>query len=124
MQDVFDEIAADCAAEGWDGYGGDPVTAEVIAAAREVDALLDIAVIGRGWHVAPGGDGSIGFELWPENPEPIRNLVIDVERDSTTAYWVSGQSAFTKIGPGTPAEIVQLVAQVLNASATADRGVT
>ena len=57
----------------WDGYDGAPITPEVLARAR----LVEQAFGGMGLELnpAPGGDGSIGFEIcWPDG----RELWIDV----------------------------------------------
>lgn len=48
----------------WDGYGGDPITPETLAHAKIVGKAFDSLPV-EIWP-APGGDGTIGFEIkWP-----------------------------------------------------------
>lgn len=72
--------AYDC--ENWDGYGAKPITPETLALARR---LLELMPDTAGWpHIAPGGDGSIGFE-WSLDR---RVVCFDVNPDqSWHAFW-------------------------------------
>jgi hypothetical protein len=69
----------------WDGYGAEAITRETVRAAREM-----LGFIPKNFpepEIAPGADGSIGFE-WIPGDSSIRKLFIDVGPGSTwTAYW-------------------------------------
>lgn len=58
----------------WDGYGAEPITAETLALARQVEAILPIP-----GDVVPGADGSIAW-LWIK-PRPSKGtVIIEVKR--------------------------------------------
>lgn len=46
----------------WDGYGGEPISFEIVERAREVNHLIHLN-FDADWLVAPAGDGSIIFEI-------------------------------------------------------------
>lgn len=52
---------ADYNTADWDGYGAEPITSQTLATARTVAAML-----ARAPDIAPGADGTIGFE-WRED---------------------------------------------------------
>ncbi|MBR0848328.1 hypothetical protein JQ543_11310 [Bradyrhizobium diazoefficiens] len=57
----------------WDGYGAKPITIETVRAARSFSRLLPAD--GPQPDVAPGADGTIGFE-WRFGPMPDREFVL------------------------------------------------
>lgn len=65
--------------EGWDGYGGKPITAETLALARAINDLLK-----QPPAIAPGGDGTIGFE-WCDF-EKDHKVFLDVSSDGMSIY--------------------------------------
>lgn len=59
--------------QNWDGYGGEPITPDTLAYAKDLARIL--ADLPAELNPAPGGDGTIGFEIcWPDG----RELWIDV----------------------------------------------
>lgn len=65
MSDPFEEIAQ-LTMPDWDSYGALPITPEVVATARIFYGMLPESL--RTADIAPGGDGSIGFE-WRRDGE-------------------------------------------------------
>ena len=59
--------------ENWDGFGAERITSETIEAARQLSHLLPRQL--RAPDVAPGADGTIGFE-WREGPPDNRKIFI------------------------------------------------
>jgi hypothetical protein len=59
--------------ENWDGYGADPIAMETVDAARQFWRLLPREI--RAPDVAPGADGTIGFE-WREGGRGNRKIVV------------------------------------------------
>src|SRR2546429_568723 len=57
----------------WDGDGAEPITSETLDFARRVHSALPRAL--RPADIAPGGDGTIGFE-WQEGPAERRKFTI------------------------------------------------
>src|SRR6266853_4802012 len=45
----------------WDGYNANPITAVTVSTARQFQSLLDRSHAAHA-EIAPGGDGTIGFE--------------------------------------------------------------
>lgn len=69
--------------KGWDGYGGEPIAPETIAKAKRVEKLF--SDLPADLNPAPGGDGSIGFEIqWRDGSG--RELWIDVLGEQMTAF--------------------------------------
>jgi hypothetical protein len=72
IPDSFTEFE-DYSTPNWDGAGAQPISKETIEAARRINAFLP-----REWRpadIAPGADGTIGFE-WREGPPNSRKFVI------------------------------------------------
>ena len=59
--------------QNWDGEGAEPITTETVEAARRFNAFLPREL--RPADIAPGADGTIGFE-WREGPPQRRTFVI------------------------------------------------
>jgi hypothetical protein len=69
----------------WDGYGASPITPSTINATRIMLRMLP-RTFGNP-HIAPGADGSIGFE-WLLKTGPLVKLFIDIGPGITwSAYW-------------------------------------
>jgi hypothetical protein len=69
----------------WDGFDAEPITSETVAVARRLASLIP-AAYGEA-DIAPGADGTIGFEWHPETG-PIRKLYIDIGPGTRwSAYW-------------------------------------
>lgn len=66
----------------WDGYGGEPIKQEVVHRAKSlVEALRGLDC--KHFNPAPGGDGSICFEIcWEDG----RELWIDINPERTSIY--------------------------------------
>lgn len=69
----------------WDGYGADPISKETMIAASDflnfTEGLLDEP------EIAPGSDGTIGFE-WLYSSGPLAKLFIDIGVGRRwTVYW-------------------------------------
>lgn len=62
---------------GWDGYDGLPITPETLRLAKAIDSLLSEPP-----HIAPGGDGTIGFEWLGHNSE----LFLDISDAGISIY--------------------------------------
>ena len=73
--DLFSEYEAyNCA--DWDGYGAQPISPEIVRAARAFNFLLPIS--GQRPDIAPGADGTIGFEWRSGSAENREFILIDV----------------------------------------------
>jgi hypothetical protein len=57
----------------WDGYGADPITPATVAAARSLQRLLDREIPAA--DIAPGADGTIGFE-WRSGSSGSRTRIV------------------------------------------------
>jgi hypothetical protein len=57
----------------WDGYGAEPITSETVQAARSFKLLLPMDAPQP--DIAPGGDGTIGFE-WRSGSPGMRSLIL------------------------------------------------
>lgn len=69
----------------WDCYGAEPISAETVAAARQLLKKLP-DTLGQP-HIAPGSDGTVGFE-WVRADGPFRKLYIDVGPGKVwSGYW-------------------------------------
>lgn len=97
----------------WDGYDAEPISPETLAYARK---LLEIMPDTLGWpDIAPGGDGSIGFEWEPAGT--AKKLCFDVDPDlKWRAYWCASDGIFSRTngegeGDQTEAELKKLFAQ-------------
>lgn len=75
--------------EDWDGYGGKPITAETLALARAINDLLK-----QPPHIAPGGDGTIGFE-WCDF-EKDHKVFLDVSSDGISFYARIGEKTLQR----------------------------
>lgn len=62
--------------DDWDGYGARPITADTVKAARSFARLFDQNVPRA--DVAPGGDGTIGFEWRLGVPGAVIRIIIDI----------------------------------------------
>lgn len=70
--------------EDWDGLGARSITADVLIAARKLSSRLPAQFSAP--HIAPGADGSIGFE-WHFASGWVRKVFIDILPDlSVRAY--------------------------------------
>lgn len=56
---AIDEIAQ-LTIPNWDSYGAEPIAGETVSCARIFNGILPESL--RTLNIAPGGDGSIGFE--------------------------------------------------------------
>ena len=69
----------------WDCYGAEPISPETVGVARRLLEMLP-DTLGKP-HIAPGSDGTIGFE-WVLTDGPLRKLYIDVGRGEVWGgYW-------------------------------------
>jgi hypothetical protein len=69
----------------WDGFDAEPITKQTVAAARRLIGNLPHTYGAA--DIAPGADGTIGFEWHPE-PGPLKKLYIDVGPGAVwRAYW-------------------------------------
>ena len=60
----------------WDGYGAKPITADTVKAARSFRHLFDQDIPPA--DIAPGADGTIGFEWRLGAPDKLTRILIDV----------------------------------------------
>jgi hypothetical protein len=97
--DVFDAMLASCQDAGWDGDDAVPITEATVRVARRIhDHLLSYNRVLKP-HIAPGADGTIGFELHTLGGA-IRKVFIEARPDECVrAYWVSSDNRFEKIAP-------------------------
>ena len=58
-EDIFTEYES-YNIRGWDGYDADPISSRTVETARSLNRLIPLTV--RNPDVAPGPDGTIGFE--------------------------------------------------------------
>jgi hypothetical protein len=74
----------------WDGYDGDPIRPETVDRAKAlVEGLRGLDCMH--FNPAPGGDGSIGFEIcWRDG----RELWIDVNPDGRLSAYIPNLSAW------------------------------
>lgn len=63
----------------WDGYGAQPIQTETVEAARAIWRLLPMGAPRA--DIAPGGDGTIGFEWRTRTPTGFSRHVIIVGPD-------------------------------------------
>jgi hypothetical protein len=85
----------------WDGFGAEPISEATIAAARDLYGKLPPTYTAP--EMAPGPDGTIGFE-WVFEAGPVRKLFIDVGPDRVwSAYWrlADGRTGTRPRGPVT-----------------------
>src|SRR5262245_10241643 len=69
----------------WDCYGAEPISAEIVEAARQMLEMLP-DTLGQP-HIAPGSDGTVGLE-WVRADGPLRKLYIDVGPGRVwSGYW-------------------------------------
>jgi hypothetical protein len=62
--------------EDWDGYGAEPITKATVDAARAFKRLLPMDIDPP--DIAPGGDGTIGFE-WRRGSQDSRvHILVDI----------------------------------------------
>jgi hypothetical protein len=79
----------------WDGFDAEPITSETVAVARRLASLIP-PVFGEA-DIAPGADGTIGFEWHPETG-PIRKLYIDIGPGTQwRAYWEHRSGASNRV---------------------------
>lgn len=84
MENWFEAYEREYSTPNWDGYGASPISAQTLLAARNIRACFpgDFAHP----HIAPGADGSVGFE-WITGG-PVRKIFLDVGPGTTwCAYW-------------------------------------
>lgn len=87
--DRFADFEEEYGELGWDGYDAQPIRTDVIAAARRFYGFL-APYLRSGPHpnIAPGSDGTIGFE-WRTSGASIRKLFVEIRPDGNLrAYWV------------------------------------
>jgi hypothetical protein len=91
--DGFDQYAE----ADWDGAGARPVTADTLASARRVYTFLEPYLRKlKAPNLAPGADGTIGFE-WYYRGGRIKKLFIEVQPgDNVRAYWVRANGKIEK----------------------------
>lgn len=65
----------------WDGFGAQPITAEVVKTARRFSKILDRAIMRP--DIAPGANGTIGFEWRTMSPESL--VFVEVSDGAFTA---------------------------------------
>lgn len=68
---------------GWDGYDGLPITPETLRLAKVIDRLLSEPP-----HVAPSGDGTIGFEWLGHDSK----LFVDISEAGISIYARIGET--------------------------------
>jgi hypothetical protein len=96
----------------WDGYGAEPITSETVQAARSFRLLLPMDAPQP--DIAPGGDGTIGFEWRSGSPENRTLILVDVgPGDLITARRVDDAGRIerlqpTQLGTGARALVAQL----------------
>ena len=111
LHDEFSEYEM-YAVEDWDGYGADPISIQTVQAARGFKRMLARETPEP--DVAPGSDGTIGFEWRFGPPEERRFLLIDIgPADQVTARRIAEDgtvraSAPTSVDQGGRALIDQL----------------
>jgi hypothetical protein len=97
--DLFQTYAAKFGHADWDGYGASAIQTSTIEAARSFLAMLPSALGPP--DVAPGADGTIGFE-WAFRDRPVRKLFIDIgPGNNWSGYWrrASGEKGSFKRRP-------------------------
>lgn len=96
----------------WDGYGAAPITKETVQAARAFQRLLPMDAPQP--DIAPGGDGTIGFEWRSGSPANRTMILVDVgPGDIVTARRVNGAAGIvplqrTHVKTGARALVTQL----------------
>lgn len=110
--DEFKEYELYCVPD-WDGYDAEPISLETVDAARGFKRLLPMLV--QAPDIAPGPDGTIGFE-WRFKPSTGRRYVfVDVgPGDRISARVILGDGTTktyptTRLGEGARALIQQLL---------------
>ena len=99
----------------WDGYNADPIRADTISTAELILASLPDKFSNP--DIAPGADGTIGFE-WIFDEGPLQKLFIDVgPGNSWSAYWQrpTGESKTVppkQISPNTKSDLDNLIAEL------------
>jgi len=97
----------------WDGYGGEPISHDTVQAARSFKRLLPMDTPPP--DIAPGGDGTIGFEWRSGSPENRSLILVDVgPGDLVTARRVDESGRIerfsqTRLGTGARPLIKQLL---------------
>lgn len=110
--DYFDVLVKNCEQPGWDGDEGLPITSATARVARLVYGRIPHSLLP---HIAPAGDGTIGFEFL-NRPGSIRKLFIEARPDGTArAYYVSPDSTFTKFSPRSPIVLMDDLAGAIRA---------
>jgi hypothetical protein len=100
----------------WDGYDAEPISAETISAARSFLKMLPTRLGSP--DIAPGSDGTIGFE-WIFEDQKTRKLFIDIGPGRVwSGYWRKNSGAnktlaAKKISGLTPVDIAVLLAELV-----------
>jgi hypothetical protein len=81
----------------WDGEGAEPITAQTIAYARRIIAVLPKSLGAP--DIAPAGDGSIALEWVPGDPKhKLDRLFLDIgPGEQWRAYWTLRTGEFRRI---------------------------
>jgi hypothetical protein len=87
--DPFEGFEDEYSEVGWDGFDAKPISPEVISAARRFFSwLAPYLRSGPKPDIAPGSDGTIGFE-WRTRASTIRKLFVEIRPEGDLrAYWV------------------------------------
>lgn len=101
-EDEFEEMMEQCSQPNWDGYDAEPLKRSTVNVARQIKGHL-LTYNRRFYpHIAPGGDGTIGFEFYSVDG-PIRDLFIEARPDnSIRAYWIDALGEMEHLPPTEP----------------------
>jgi hypothetical protein len=82
----------------WDGFGALAITCEVIETASQFFNFLSPWLrSGANPSIAPGSDGTIGFE-WRSRIGPIRKIFVEVQpSQNVRAYWVDATGNISRL---------------------------
>ena len=98
QHDPLEGFDVDYSEPGWDGDGAEPILPETVASARRFHAFL--STVERNLplpNIAPGADGTIGFE-WRSKSSSIKKIFVEIRaRNLMRAYWIrSGTSTIER----------------------------
>lgn len=121
--DRYDIMLGTCNEDGWDGDNAPALTAAVARVARIVEGRIHTASSKLPPHIAPGVDGTIGFEFY-NRAGSIRKLFIEARPDGTVrAYYVTTDNKFEKFPPANPLEVMDKLRPTLTKIASEVRNI-